>query len=162
MMMVVHYSVAVSVMMLGRHGGLEISPLRVLALALVGVLVSAKSLRGGEVSAAVVALELASGFGSGGDICVRVLGGDFVFCNVRLVRELDAEEADSAGGRGAARALSSWRRGPDEGELGEGVHVHEVFGLPLAHLSEDLEKTTAALPAPLVLVERERGEKTGR
>lgn len=166
--MVVHDTVAMGLVVLGRHGRLKISPLGVLPLALVGVLVTAQRLRGGEVAAAIVTLELAGDLrrrsAATGDIAGRVLGGSLILYDVGFVGELDAEEADAAGGSGAAGALSpTGGSGANEGELGEGVDAHEVPRLSLAHLSWSPSKPRPLPPRLLVLFffyrERERVNK---
>lgn len=100
-------------------------PLRLLTLALVGVLVTAESLRRGEVAAAVVAFELPSvliGPASGG------AGGRMVAAGGG---EVEAKKADFWRQRRRRR----WRLhlAADEGELGEGVNGYEVVGFSVVH-----------------------------
>ena len=109
-------------------GRVEVGAFGVLALALVGVLVAAEGLGGGEVAAAVVALEFPATAISGVSSVFRggvgVVGGS----SAATAAELDAKEADG-GRRGGG--LFFGRRGPDEGQLGEGLHIHEVVGFSL-------------------------------
>lgn len=134
-----------------RHGGLEVGALCMLALALVGILMAAEGLRRREIATAVVALEFSptlsttsttvvmggdrvggalmggTGIGGGG---VGVLGW-FFLRGVGLMGEVDAKDPDGSAGIGGP--VPSRRRGPEEGELREGVDGHEVLGLSLAH-----------------------------
>lgn len=116
------------------EGGLEVGALGVLALALVGVLMAAEGLGGGEVAATVMALELpaalfpaaagaevlgilvqtAAGRSSGG-VSVGGVGG-------LLLVELHPKEADVL--------LSCWCRS-NKRELGEGVDVQVVLSILL-------------------------------
>lgn len=98
----------------GNGGGLEVGSLRVLTLALVGVLVPAERLRCREVTTTVVALELpcslASSVSAGGGGGSVVFGG-VVFFGVMVVRDFDAKQADAGSSGGRLRART------DEGEL---------------------------------------------
>jgi len=140
-----------------HHRGLKVRAFGVLAFAFVRVLVAAEGLRGGEVSAAVVALEPATAFavvisnsGSGGSsssssivlvgikferVKVVVVGGGVggCFCRVRVLRR---DSRVVSAGEVYAKESNGWllldKRGrADEGELGEGVHVHEVVEFSL-------------------------------
>lgn len=119
-----------------EHGRrLEVGALGVLPLSLVGVLVAAEGLGGGEVPAAVMALEFTAvaapavggvalgvctgGGGGGEDVnfnCVGVGVGALILGGGVL--DLYAEEANGRLLLGRSRA--------DERQLGEGIHVHEV------------------------------------
>lgn len=109
------------------EGGLEVGALGVLALALVGVLMAAEGLGGGEVAATVVALELPAALlpagrpGAGADILgvlVLVLGTAVGGAGGFLLVELHTKEADVP--------LPCWCRS-NKRELGEGVYVHVVL-----------------------------------
>jgi len=120
----------------GDYGGgvvVEVDSLGMLPLPLVGVLVAAEGLGGGEVPAAVVALKLPAAFpcsttvGVGGGVSTATL---LVIAGCAIVRvairggEVDAKEADAGGGGGGGLG-----GGAEEGELREGVNVHEIVCL---------------------------------
>lgn len=124
-------------------GGVEVGPLGVLSLSLVSVLVAAEGLGGGEVPAAVMALEFpaatlpagvlgGSGGGGGGFMVGFAVGGALPRVAGGLGGsggggggEFDSEKAD---GRGGGLVLGGGGGGgADEGELREGVNVHEVM-----------------------------------
>lgn len=112
----------------------EVRTFGVLALALVGVLVSAQGLGRREIPAAVVAFEppmsLLRSLGLGRVGLGRLGRGTSVFQFllsgfVSTRTEFDAEEAN-----GLVVIISSVGcRRACEGELGEGIHTHEVMGL---------------------------------
>jgi len=112
-----------------KHAGVEVS-FGMLAFSFVGVLVATQGLRSGKVSATVMALESAGGFGVSCD--GGVMGG----CVGGFGKVL-AEETNGLvfifGGRGA-----------EKGELREGVDVHEVMdevvGGGVVHVEKEKEK----------------------
>lgn len=115
-------------------GGLEVGALGMLALALVGVLMAAEGLGGGEVAATVVALELpatllsASRGGADADVLgvlVLVLGAAVGGVGGLLLVELHSKEADVP--------LPCWCRS-NKRELGKGVYVHVVLSSLLLRL----------------------------
>jgi len=131
------------------HRWLKVRAFGVLAFPFVGVLVAAEGLGGREVPAAVVTLEPATAFpvviSNGGDssgggivfgsvefewVKVIVVGGvGNCFCGIRLVGWNSS--VVSAAGEFYAEETNGWllldeRSRADEGQLGEGVHVHEV------------------------------------
>lgn len=135
--------VAVEVVVCGGDDGrgvVEVGSLGVLPLPLVGVLVAAEGLGGGEVPAAVVALELPAalpssttvGGGGGVGAAAFVVVGCGAFIRVCGGGEIDAEEADArgSGSGGCGGGFGGGAGGgPEEGELREGVNVHEIMCL---------------------------------
>lgn len=127
-----------------HHGGLKVGPLSVLPFTLVSVLVATKGLRCREVPTTIVALKLPTTFttsSSSAIVDVCVFGGGFEVVAIARVGvvggggggrvEVDAEEADGggSGGGGGLSGGGGGRSGANEGELREGVNIHEVMSL---------------------------------
>lgn len=116
-----------------HHHRLQVSALRVLSLSLVGVLVAAESLGGGEVSAAVMALE----FPAARVAAARLFASCLSFSAVVFIGMIDTAAAEFLAEKPnptapAAALLFGRKRRADEGQLRERLHAHEVVSLSLS------------------------------